>query len=161
MRLILLLLPLLVALSACNTAATRDVNSPYFIIPSGSKLIQQKPIRIPEKRSHVKLQHGRIVGSVDQYTPNCRFNVNDLGPSVVEPDSFAVSRAEVRQEWVTRPAIMRYYRIIYLESDKQPDVLNMTCNIWNDPVGALDLSVPQIREALGDYFEFEAAVSQK
>lgn len=160
MHLILLLIPMLVVLSACNTAATRDVNSPYFIIPSGSKLIQKEAIRIPEKRAHVKFQHGRIVGGVDQYTPNCRFNVNDLGPSVVEPDTFVVSRAEVSQEWVTRPAIMRYYRIIYLQSDKQPDVLNMTCNIWSDPLGALDLSVPQIREALGNYFDFEVAISE-
>jgi hypothetical protein len=50
---------------------------------------------------------------------------------------------------------MRYFRILYLTSEQQPDVLNMTCNIWNDPVGALDLSMPQILEALGDYFDFE------
>ncbi len=157
MRQILFLLPVLVLLSACNTAATRDVNSPYYRIPSGSKLIQKQEIRIPVKKAHVRFQHGRLRDGVDQYTPNCRFNVNDLGPSVIQPDTYLVTRAEMLWEWVSRPGIMRFYRIIYLKSDQQPDVLNMTCGIWDGPLEGIDISVPQIQEALGDYFIFEPA----
>ncbi|HFD79666.1 MAG TPA: hypothetical protein ENK05_04635 [Gammaproteobacteria bacterium] len=148
-------LALAVLLAGCQTAATRNPDSPFYMIPSGSKLVLNREIRIPEKQAHVKLQHGRIVGGVDEYTVNCRFTVKDLGPSTVKPDTFNITRAEAQLEWEMYPSIMRYYRKIYLRSDKQPDVLNLMCQRWDLPYGAVNVSVPDMREAVGEYFTFE------
>jgi hypothetical protein len=49
------------------------------------------------------------------------------------------------------------FPILYLKPDQQPDVLNMNRGIWNGPLEGIDVSVPQIQEAPGDYFVFEAA----
>ena len=144
-----------ILLAACNTAATRDADSVFFRIPAGSKLILNNSLDIPAGQAHVKFQRGRIVGGVDEYSVNCRFTVRNLGPSVVKPDTFIIERAGSQQEWAIRPTVMRFYRRMYLKSAGQPDVSSMTCQFWADPREGWDVSVPQMRETLGDYFSFE------
>ena len=47
--------------------------------------------------------------------------------------------------------------VIYLQSDTQPDVLRLTCQDWDGPLMGTDITVPEIRDALGAYFNFEFA----
>jgi hypothetical protein len=145
------------ALAACQTGAVNDINSPYYRIRSDSRLVLKQELNIPSGRAHVKFQHGTVVGGVDEYTINCEFRVRNLGPSVIQPESFLVTRGERPQEWVSQPIILRLYRVLYLKSDKQPDVLQLVCQKWVDPYIGRDVTVPEMREALGEYFVFEFA----
>lgn len=142
-------------LAACNTAATRDVNSFAFRIPPGSKLVLTEDIQIPTGSSHLKFQSGRMAGGVSEYETNCRFDVYDLGPSTIKADTFAITRPSSGQEWAIEPSMMRFYREIPLKSDTQKDVWKLTCQHWEDPLSGRNVTVPQMQKALGKYFSFE------
>ena len=88
---------------------------------------------------------------------NCRFNVRSLGPATITPERFVIRRAEAPEEWVLQPTVRRYYRVLYLQSNEQADVMNLTCQHWDDGRGGRDVTVAQMREALGQYFAFEFA----
>lgn len=148
-------------LLGCQTAAMNDINSPAFVIRSGSKLVLNRELNIPSGKAHVKLQHGEVVGGANEYSVNCQFRVRNLGPQVVPPGVFGITRAGEGQEWVSHPGIMRFYRVLSLKSAEQPDVLKLLCQRWSDPRMGRSISVPDMREALGDYISFEfAQVSQ-
>ena len=138
-------------------AVKDDVDSQFFYIRPGSKLILHQDVKIPKERSHTSFQHGKVVSGLDNYTVGCVLDVRNLGPGVVNAGTFTISRAESSQEWISRPNIMRFYRVIYLQSAAQPDVLRLTCQDWDGPLLGKDISVPEIREALGGYFSFEFA----
>jgi hypothetical protein len=142
---------------ASAMAVKDDVDSQFFYIRPGSKLILHKDVSIPKDRSHTSFQHGRVVSGLDNYTVGCVLDVRNLGPSVVSAGAFTISRAESSREWVSHPNIMRFYRVIYLRSDTQPDVLRLTCHDWDGPLLGKDISIPEIREALGGYCSFEFA----
>jgi hypothetical protein len=46
---------------------------------------------------------------------------------------------------------------MYLQSDSQPDVMHLTCQDWDGPLLGRDISVAEMREALGGIFSFEFA----
>ena len=148
-----------VSIAGCaNIMAVKDdVNSQFFYIRPGSKLILHKDVNIPKERSHTSFQHGKVVSGLDNYTVGCVLDVRNLGPGTVSAGTFTVSRAESSQEWISRPNIMKFYRVIYLQSDTQPGVLRLTCQDWDGPLLGTDISVPEMREALGAYFSFEFA----
>ncbi len=153
----LLLLTLLIAMQACRGPATYDPDSFAFIIPRGSKLVLNRQLSIPTGSAHIRFQQGRPTSGVDEYRVNCRFRVRDLGPQEVQPDTFLITNAGDGEEWVSDPHTIRFYKTLFLNSDQQPDVLTMTCQVWVDPRWGRVVSVPQMREALGDYFSFEFA----
>jgi hypothetical protein len=43
---------------------------------------------------------------------------------------------------------------MYLQSESQPGVLRLTCHDWDGPLMGKDISVPEMREALGGIFSF-------
>jgi hypothetical protein len=147
------------SISGCPNpmAVKEDVNSQFFYIRPGSSLILHQDVNIPNERAHVSFQHGQLVAGLDNYAVGCELAVRKLGPGVVSAGTFTVSRAESSQEWISRPSIMQFYRVIYLKSDTQPDVLTLTCQDWDGPLQGKDISVPEMREALGGYFSFEFA----
>ena len=149
----------IVSMAGCaNIMAVKDdVDSQFFYIRPGSKLILHQEVNIPKERSHTSFQHGKVVSGLDNYTVGCVLDVRNLGPGMVSAETFTISRAESSQEWISRPNIMRFYRVIYLQSDAQPDVLRLTCQDWDGPLLGTDISVPEMREALGSYFTFEFA----
>ncbi len=149
------LLILAVLGAGCRTPATYDENSFAFVIPRGSKLVLSRPVNIPEANAHIKFQHGRPVGGVDEYTVNCQFRTKNLGPQDIQPDSFLITNAGDGEEWVSAPHTRRFFKNLFLHSDKQPEVRTMICQIWAPPLWGRSISVPQMREALGDYFSFE------
>jgi hypothetical protein len=63
------------------------------------------------------------------YEGNCEFEVRTLGPGTVQPDTFLITR--------------------------QPDVLQLICQDWDGPLLGRDISVAEMRTALGDTFSFE------
>ena len=151
------LLVFIIALAGCRTPATYDVNSFAFIIPKGSKLVLKQKLTIPTGSAHIKFQQGKQVGGVDEYTVNCQFRVKNLGPQDIQPDTFLITNAGDGEEWVSAPSIRRFYKNLFLKSDEQEEVMTMICQVWSTPPRGRSISVPQMREALGDYFSFEFA----
>jgi hypothetical protein len=151
------LLVYVIALAGCRTPATYDVNSFAFIIPRDSKLTLKQPLSIPTGSAHIKFQQGKQVGGVDEYTVNCQFRVKNLGPQDIQPDTFLITNAGDGEEWVSAPSTRRFFKNLFLKSDKQPEVMTMICQVWAAPPMGRSISVPQMREALGDYFSFEFA----
>jgi len=148
----------LVATGCANIMAVKnDVDSPFFYIKPGSTLVLHQDVSIASGQAHTNFQHGKQVSGLDNYTVGCELEVRDLGPATVRAGSFTVSRAESSQEWISRPDIMRFYRTIYLKSTEQPNVLRLTCQDWDGPLLGEDVSVPEMRAALGSYISFEFA----
>lgn len=146
------------ALAACNPmAVSKDVNSRYYSIPSGSKLILHQDLKVPAGKAHINIQHGRTAAGLDNWTVGCELEVRKLGPGVVTADTFIITRAEVSREWVNRPSTMRFYRTLYLESDTQPNVMNMECQYWSYPLHGDTIPVAEMREALGSVATLEFA----
>ena len=173
MKTILLLLSL--TLAACQYVPPRDINSQFFSPPAGSQLRLTRPLTIPGNDAGVFIQYGKPQYSnwqLDQYYPHCDFELRTRSnhERVVEPDTFTVTRTVRETENVSlAPAVVassdtgngapheNYMTILYLHSDKQPDVFRMTCQHWEDPGDGRHLTIRQIRQTLGDLFTLELA----
>ena len=158
-RLALVVIPAVVLpLSACSPmAASKDVNSRYYSIPAGSRLILHQDVKYPEGRAHIDIQHGRVVPALDNWAVGCELELRKLGPGVVTADTFTVRRAEVSREWVNRPSTMRFYRTINLDAPNQSNVIKMVCQTWDYPLHGDDIPMSDIREALGSVATLEFA----
>ena len=144
-------------LAGCQTTATTNVNSVWFKIRPGSTLVLNKPVEIPAGEAHVDLQNGQLSGGVDEYTVNCRFEIENLGPHTVTPDTFQITDASDSQEWVSQPDIMRFYKELRLKSERQPEVLKLVCQDWAGPLQGRSVTVGEIQKAVGAYFTFRFA----
>jgi hypothetical protein len=144
-------------LAGCQTTATTDVNSIWFKIRPGSTLVLNQPVEIPAGEAHIDLQNGQLSEGVDEYTVSCRFEVENLGPQTVRPDTFQITDASDSQEWISQPDIMRFYKVLRLESGAQPEVLKLVCQDWDGPLQGRPVSVGEIEKAVGAYFTFQFA----
>ena len=169
-RQLLLLTSLLGLLAGCQSAPVKDIHSPFYAPPVGSILQLHTPIDMPANELSVIIQYGKIQPSswqLDQYAPHCDFELRDRHGSSprVEPDRFVITRVIQDTENVLltplqlaglgangAPPLEEYQVIMYLHSDKQPNVFRMTCKHWSDPNDAEHLSIVKIREALGKMF---------
>jgi hypothetical protein len=147
-------------LAGCQTTATTDVNSVWFKIRPGSTLALNQPLEIPAGVAHIDLQNGQLTGGVDEYTVNCSFVVENLGPRTITPDTFLITDASDSSEWVSQPAIMRFYKDLQLKSERQPEVLKLVCQDWDGPMQGRPVSVGEIQKAVGAYFTFRFAPPQ-
>jgi len=145
-------------LAGCHSTASYDVNSFAYRIPTGSSLILHKELPIPAGQRHVKLQHGKPVSAVDDFKVNCQMRVYDLGVEAIRADRFRITRAGEGREWELIPTVLRFYRVLELESEAQPWVLKLICQKSDDPHAGRNISVRQMQEALGDYVSFEFPV---
>jgi hypothetical protein len=152
MRLVIMLL--VISVAACNTAATRDVASPEYKIPAGSKIILHKELSIPAGQSHIVLQDGTPGSAANEYKANCRFITKHLGPFTIQPTTFRVRETSSQRDWVDQPDIMRFYREFRLESDKQQGVTRFVCQKWDGPMMGRPVTVPEMRYAVGGYVSF-------
>ena len=143
-------------LSAC-AQQMHNVNSPYYDIPSGSKLILHQDLNVPAGKAHVDIQHGMVSNGLDNWDVGCQLEVRELGPGMVSADTFIVRRAEVSQNWINRPSTMRFYRTLYLQSDNQPNVMQLVCQFWSYPLEGHGISGTEIREVLGSVATLEFA----
>lgn len=177
MRIFLLLLSL--ALAACQYVPPRDIDSPFFSPPAGSLLRLTRPLTIPAHDAGVNIQDGHAQYSswrLNRYYPHCNFELHTRANQerVIEPDTFTVTRTVRETEnALLAPAIVagfggsgdgppneNYMTVLYLHSDRQPDVFRMTCQHWEDPSEGNHLTVQQIRQALGDLFILTIAGSE-
>ena len=144
-------------LAGCQTTATTDVNSVWFKIHPGSTLVLNQPVAIPAGEAHVDLQNGQLSGGVDEYTVSCSLDIENLGPHTVSPDTFQITDASDSQEWISQPDIMRFYKVLRLRSERQPEVLKLVCQDWDGPLMGRPVTVGEIEKAVGAYITFQFA----
>jgi hypothetical protein len=144
-------------LAGCHTVGTNDTASINFRIPRDSRLVLNREVTIPAGVAHVVFQHGEPGPAANEFEVNCRFEVRDLGPRVIQPDSFLITRWGSQREWVNQPSILRFYKVFHLKSERQTDIMPMTCQVWSYPLIGRPVTIRQVQEALGEYFTFEFA----
>jgi hypothetical protein len=176
LRLTAVVLLISALLAACQIAPLRSDDSPFYKVPSGSKLRLNSKIIIPPNSVKIYIQEGQLVAAANQYYPFCRFDVRNLKeiPQPVEPDEIEIYRTS----WVTdliaelnrhsllamtsrldfgdKPSPIVYGVQMDLRSAKQPDVFRLMCGHLQDPnIEARYLSVNQIRATLGKVFTLQ------
>ena len=162
-------------LTACQPLALQDEISPHYLPPLGSRLILNRGITIPPNQLSVYLQYGKILPSrdVDAYQPNCKFELRDIFEYAqhITPDQFEIYKIQrdsqlVLSQPITIATLGRmsegdapmaeiYSTTFYLRSPKQPQVLYLTCQHWDDPSTGSHLNIKQIRKTLGDIMSLE------
>lgn len=173
----MLLVCLVALLWSCDTPRSYGPETPYYRFSPDSRLVLKRPLDVPAGWATVRLQHGSAVpfGHVGEYLPHCILEVDKVRdvPQRVEPDTFAIVKV-VRSESMLaarsgifiraafadddRPAQMFYKTIFMLRSERQPGVRSLTCQSDQYAAGVgipRHLTVPEIREALGDVFALE------
>ena len=168
---IIMLLPLCLLLTACQTTGPLDENSPFHILPSGSRLALKQELTIPAHSAGVLLQGGRVVRDKDinQYHPHCRLEVHDVRETAqtVTADEFVVRRAHQEDRMVAGPGRMEagsrglqktsatpsfhvFRTILELESLRQPQVRWLTCQQWSEPAIGQHVTIRETRQTLGE-----------
>jgi hypothetical protein len=173
MKTLALLAPILL-LSACAQPEIHKYDSPYYKIPVGSSLILNQDIAIPAGQARALIQYGKMVterNQIDQYYPWCEFEVRTLKDEerVIQPDHFRITRLSKEFRFSSRSVmyaslvsndyarLIGYATVMYLQSEKQPDVYRMTCLYWTDDNMDEHLSKNQISDTLGQVFSLEIA----
>jgi hypothetical protein len=165
---IIALLPLCLLLGACQTTGPLDENSPFHVLPSGSRLILKQELTIPAHNAGVSLQGGRVVNGkgLNQYHPHCRLEVHDVRETtqIVTVDEFVVHRSRQETQTVARagmrkvagrsvgsgPAFIVFRTVLDLRSERQPQVRWLTCQQWSDPALGQHVTIREMRATLGE-----------
>lgn len=179
------ILPGMVALllCACQTSYRGNVDSPYYLVPVGSTLVQNQDVVIPPHRAGVFMQGGRVLplSQVNQYYPYCKFEVLTLGDSarIVRPDAYVIKKVVQEIAPSVDAGLIRlaalsvgigihagmddgasmetYATRLYLRSDKQPDVYRLSCGLWAYPATGRHVTLREMRAVLGEVFTLRLA----
>lgn len=167
-------------LSGCQTYAGNE-NSPYYVVPAGSRLILQQELAIPPNELGVFIQNGRVLRSIEvqHYYPFCKLELyqKSTRERTVRPDEITITRAmQHRRETgaFTDAGVLHLARLtlaqddddgddgqiqsyttrMELRSEKQPDIYRLTCAQWAYPgdVGDWHLTIAEIRRTLEPIF---------
>jgi hypothetical protein len=141
-------------LSGCQSMASNDHRSIWFKMPAGTELVLNRALTIPAQRAHIMLQHGKAGGGASQFEVACRFEVRDLGPRVIQPDTFLITSYSGQEEWENYPHTKRFYKTLRLQSQQQSGIMPMVCEYFDWPLSGRPVTLAQIEAALGDYFSF-------
>jgi hypothetical protein len=165
-------------LGCASIEATRDPSSPFFVIPVGSVIEVHQPLEIVPGSARIWFQRGRATVGRDWYTPSCNLEIRTLDrerTQTVMPGTFVIRRVQLMEEWVQlRDPQMQLAAVgfggalrvgdydggpmgmwrgyhLWLESEKQPDVLRMTCMGGFAPAWqALPPGLADLRAILGE-----------
>lgn len=144
-----------IVLVGCQSMASDDPGSVWFRMPSGTELVLNRALTIPGQRAHIMLQHGTASKAASEFEVACRFEVRDLGPRTIHPDTFLITGYSGQEEWVNHPHTKRYYKTLRLESRHQSGIMPMVCEYHDYPIRGRPVTFYQIEEALGDIFSFK------
>lgn len=174
-RFFVVLLTMLLTACSQRYLVSDDQSYPYNLPPVGSTLVLKKALEIPADETRIFLQNGVPKGKseFDRYKPSCSLELRKLvdRPRTIEPDSFVVTRVQRLTEEVVqrdppatgfvkvdleqggKPMVVHGYHL-WLGSDKQPDVMRMTClGTFDDLSRAEPPSLQDVKKSLGDYAE--------
>ncbi len=168
-------------ISACEANRVKDEASPFYSVAVGSTLMLNREISIAGDQVAVYVQNGEVLREADinKYQPNCKFEIYtiDEKPRSVQAGSFEIIKVEDNIEsssiqqgtqlasldhviagklnalgMLDRSEVFNYATMMYLRSDKQPDVFRMTCQHWESVLDDRYLSISQMRTAMGEVF---------
>jgi len=167
-----LFIPLLLTLSACSSGPY-PVNSPYYLVPAGSKVVLNQELTIPPDAGRVYIQYGKVVSPVEKnnYYAHCWFlswKVLDT-TQLIKPDTFIVTNTQHLEDIVkintgrqyasnelafgmfvdSAPQALIYTTELSIHSDTQPNIRRFACGYWENPSDAQHLTVAQMQQALG------------
>lgn len=169
------------ALFGCQTPSyLGNENSPYYLVPAGSRLTLERDLPIPAEQLAAYIQNGRVLsnGEVQHLYPFCKFELWRLAPNprTVPPDDIAITRTvqEMSPGAVTLaspillarsfglrvdsvggaagPSIHSFSTRMDLRSDKHPDVFRLTCAQWGYPGIDRHVTISEIRRTLAGVF---------
>lgn len=180
MRVHLFVLAAAALLGACQTTSYQgDENSPFYAVPTGSRLIVNRDLPIASGQLRVFIQDGRVLSNseVQHRYPYCSVELRDLsdGPRTVGPDELVVTRTlqHEQQGLMANNGGVVYARLGFLQqiemggppggpteatfatimdvrSDKQPQVRRVTCSQWGYQGFDRHVTIAEIRHTLGD-----------
>lgn len=167
---------MVVMLTACGVNDTKDENSAFYSVPAGSLLVLNQDVTISGEQVAVYVQDGKLMTykEVDKYRPNCKFEIYTMSeqPRTVKKDTFEIVRVmdEIESSSLQKSTqlamqdsvlaygildrgyMFNYATMLYLYSEKQKDVYRMTCQHWEDMQDDRFVTVPQMRDAMGELF---------
>jgi hypothetical protein len=150
------LIPLLLAvglLTGCQTTRSTNPDSIWYELPKGSKLVLNQDLKIPAGQAHTFVQEAKNGSSAYKLGVMCRFEVEQLGPRTIHPDTFLITEIAQGREWVNEPSTILFYQDLHLQSEKQQqDIMPMRCGYTYDPLLGRPVTVEQMRETLGGVF---------
>lgn len=162
------------AVTGCQTLEDKD--AAYYQIREGSTLVLNQELHIPADAARISIQNGEVKthGLVNEFSPYCELEVGQVKPTaqLVKPDEFVIHKVGYRTYNVglspgttaglglslslsggDGPRQTFYATVLYLRSEKQPNVLKLTCEsdqrAFPGIVYARHLTVSEIQEALG------------
>ncbi len=174
----ILTLPLILmitTLTACQSTPLLIAGTPFTEVPLNSHLMLNQELDIAPGQVAVYIQNGKIIPAenIKQRQPNCKFEINTIEDTArkVMPDKFKIDRFILDSNFVSSGKILLaglgimhvsggsataeiYTTELFLHSDKQPDVLRLSCEHWEDPADGDYLTLDQIKRALGKIIEF-------
>ena len=170
----------LLGLTSCQPLSNYPVESVWYQPPVGAEWVLNQPIEIPPDSATVRFQFGKVVRVVNEFEPNCVFELTTVRETSqpVAPQVFVVTRVRsgsslrnsLREEGprfvrahmgADDAGPIRYFfkTEMFLRSDKQPNVLMLTCqHAWESGSSSLQYERPptvaEMQQALGAYFTF-------
>jgi hypothetical protein len=173
-----------VLLASCQTLSyDGNENSPYFVVPAGSRLTLTQALTIAPDQVGLFLQDGRVTpfAEIRKYYPHCKFELyrRVAEARTVSPDAFTISRPLQEETHSVSNALPMYARVslliradadidggpsirsyatrMNLRSEKQPEVFRLSCGQWGHPPDTTHVTIAEMRRALGSVFELELA----
>jgi hypothetical protein len=145
----------MLCLPSCSTLQSDDPASLAFVIPAGSTLVVKETVPIDISNTHATIQFGKFIRDRDRqdYEVNCRIDYREFGPRDIEPETYRITRTEDGNQWISQPAIMRYYTEVHLESDRGTDVIEMVCQQYGSQTDK-HFTVADMQATLGDIARF-------
>ena len=143
----------LLTLSACSLTPPKHMMD----IQAGETFELKQAVAIKAQSARVYIQNGEITGAgFNRYEPHCRIEIRELSEqkSTIQTENFKISSVRIGEEAVAANAFSQHYAMLgfgistafandsdndsarvetmdyvhlYLQSDKQPNVLRLTC----------------------------------
>jgi len=147
-----------VLLTSCAALHSDDPASLRFNIPKDSILALNKSLMIAESDTHASIQYGKLVNdnAINYYEINCRLDFRAFGPREIKPENFTITRVEDGTNWISQPAILRFYTELHLASANNTDVITMECQTYGNPTDN-HFTVAEMQSALGDFVTVQFA----
>lgn len=182
---LVLSLSLVLGLAGCQPLTIRDEADGRYLALVGGQVVLRRDLTVPADAARVFLQRGAVVAKrdLDLYRPSCSFQVREVRESeqVIQADRFRITRAgygldESVQRGPVRvaaalgggvhggflanedggAAMVMYVIEIQLASERQPNVLHLTCRSIMDDISRVEkLSLQDLQAAVGDLVDFE------
>ncbi len=173
---------LTIALCGCQTTSyLGNENSPYYVVPTGSRLTLERDLPIPAEQLAAYIQNGRVLsnGEVQHLYPYCKFELYHLAQTArtAQPDEIVVTKTtqEMSQGAIAQavplqlarsffglriasdggaagPSIHSFSTRMDLRSEKQPDIFRLSCAQWGYPGIDRHVTISEIRRTLAGVF---------